>query len=79
MKEIKQAYIAVDIVQQIIKKGVKDQIAFNIINLKDPKEIWNKFKGICTRVDQEVVYSIFQKLFHYPTMIKPKRYEKPMM
>ena len=38
-KEIKEDRMAVGIAQRIIRKGVSDQITFNIMDLKDPKEI----------------------------------------
>lgn len=38
-KEIKEDCMAVGIVQRIIKESVSNQIAFNIMDLKDPKEI----------------------------------------
>ena len=71
--------MAVGIAQRIIRKGVSDRIAFNIMDLKDPKEMWDKLKSICTEVDQEVVYSILQELLHYPKTTKPKGYKKPVM
>ena len=71
--------MAVGIAQRIIREGVSDQIAFNIMDLKDPKEMWDKLKSICTKVGQGVVYSIFQELLHYPKITKPKGYEKPVM
>lgn len=71
--------MVVNIAQKIIKEDVSDQIAFNIIDLKDPKKIWNKFKSICTEVSQRVVYSIFQELFYYPKITKLKEYEKLVM
>lgn len=43
--------MAIDKTQQIIRKGVSDQIAFNIIDLKDPKEIWDKLKSVCIEID----------------------------
>ena len=49
------------------------------MDLKDHKEIWNKLKSICTKVDQGVIYSIFQELLHYSKINKPKRYEKPVI
>lgn len=79
MKEIKEDRMAVGIAQKIIREGVSDQIAFNIIDLKDPKEMWDKFKSICTKVGQGVVYSILQELLYYPKINKPKGYEKPIM
>lgn len=63
-KEIKEDRMAVGIAQQIIREGVSDQIAFNIMDLKDPKEMWDKLKSICIEVDQGAVYSIFQELLH---------------
>lgn len=71
--------MAVGIAQQIIREGVSDQIAFNIMDLKDPKEMWDKLKSICTKFGQGVVYSILQELLHYPKITKPKGYEKPVM
>ena len=71
--------MAVGIAQRIIKEGVSNQILFNIMDLKDPKEMWNKLKSICTKVGQGIVYSILQELLHYPKITKPKGYKKPVM
>lgn len=49
-KEMKEHQMAIGIGQRIIREGVSDQIAFNIMDLKDPKEIWDKLKSICTEV-----------------------------
>ena len=49
------------------------------MDLKDSKEMWNKLKNICIKVGQRIIYSIFQKLLHYPKITKPKRYKKPVM
>lgn len=68
--------MAVGIIQQIIKKGVSNQITFNIMDLKDFKKIWNKLKSVYTKVIQGVVYLILQKLLYYLKITKPKRYEK---
>lgn len=38
-KEAKKDQMAVGIARQIILKGVNDQIAFNIMDLEDPKEM----------------------------------------
>ena len=57
-KEIKEDRMAVGKAQRIIREGVSDQIAFNIMDLKDPKEMWDKLKSICTEIGQGVVYSI---------------------
>ena len=78
-KEIKEDRMTVGIVQRIIRKGVSNQITFNIMNFKNPKVIWDKFKSICTEVGQGVVYSILQELLHYPKINKPKGYEKPVI
>lgn len=71
--------MAVDIAQRIIREGVSNQIAFNIIDLKNLKKMWDKLKSICIKVDQGVVYSILQELLYYPKINKPKGYEKPVM
>lgn len=47
---MKEDWMAIGIVQQIIRKDVSDQIAFNIIDLKDSKKMWNKLKSICIEV-----------------------------
>lgn len=49
------------------------------MDLKDLKEMWDKLKSIYTKVDQRVVYSIFQKLLYYLKIIKLKKYEKPVI
>ncbi len=71
--------MAIGIAQQIIRKGVSNQIAFNIMDIKDPKQMWNKLKSVCPEVGQEVVYLIVQELFHYPSITKPKGYKKSVM
>lgn len=71
-KEAKENRMAVGIAQRIITDGISDQIAVNIMDLEDPKEMWNKLKGICSEVGQGVVYSILQELLHYPAVNKPK-------
>ncbi len=78
-KEVKEDRMAVGTAQQIIREGVNDQIVFNIMDLKDPKEMWDKLKSVCTEVGQGVVYSILQELLHYPKITKPKGYKKPVM
>ena len=71
--------MAVGIVQQIILEGISNQIAFNVIDLEDPKEIWDKLTSICTKIGQGVVYSILQELLNYPKINKPKGYDKPVI
>lgn len=41
--------------------------------------MWDKLKTICTKVGQEVVYSILQELFHYLSITKSKGYEKSVI
>lgn len=71
--------MAMGIAQRIIKEDVNNQIVFNIIDLQDPKEIWNKLKSICIKVGQGVVYLIFQKLLYYLKITKPKEYKRLVM
>lgn len=71
--------MAVGIARQIILKSVNAQIAFNIMDLKDSKEMWEKLTSICNEIGQVVVYSILQELFNYPKIIKPKGYDKSVM
>lgn len=78
-KKIRENYITIDIVQQIIRKNINNQITSNIIDPKDLKEMQNKFQSICIKVGQKVVYLILQKLFYYSKIIKPKKYKKPIM
>lgn len=78
-KEVKEDRMAIGIAQRIIIKGVSDQISFNIMDLEDPREMWNKLRSICSEIGQGVVYSILQELFNYPKINKPKGYDKPVM
>ncbi len=67
------------IAQRIITEGISDQIAVKIIDLEDPKEIWDRLKTICSEVGQGVVYSILPELLHHPAANKPKRFDKPIV
>ena len=71
--------MAIGIAQQIITEGISNQIAVNIMDLEDPKDMWERLRNICTKVGQGVVYSILQELLHYPATNKPKRYKKPVV
>lgn len=71
--------MVIGILQKIIRESVSDQIALNIMDLKDPKEMWDKLKSTCIKVSQKVVYSILQELLYYPKITKLKRYKKPVM
>lgn len=71
--------MAVGIAQRIIRECVSNQIAFNIMDLKNLKEMWDELKNICIEVGQGIVYLILQKLLLYPNITKPKRYKKPVM
>lgn len=79
MKKVKEDQMAVKITWQIILEGINNQIALNIINLKDPKKIWDKLVNICSEIGQRIVYSIFQELLNYPRINTPKQYNKPVM
>lgn len=37
---------------------MNDKIAFNIMDIKEAKQIWDKFKSIFIKVGQGVVFSI---------------------
>ena len=78
-KETKKDPMAVGIARQIIPKGVNNQIAFNIMDLEDPKEMWEKLTSICIEIGQDVVYLILQELFNYLKINKSKGYDKPVM
>lgn len=79
MKEVKEDRMAIGITWCIILEDVSDQIALNIMNLKNPKEMWDKLKSICSKIGQGIVYSILQKLLNYLKTNKPKRYNKLVM
>lgn len=79
MKKIKEDQIAVDIAQQIILEEVKNQIVFNIMDQKDPKEMRNKLTSICSKIGQEIIYSILQELFNYLRINKLKGYDKAVI
>lgn len=78
-EEVKEDRMAVGIARRIILEGVSDQIAFNIMDLEDPKQMWDKLTNICTEISQGVEYSILQELLNYPKINKPKGYNKPVM
>lgn len=42
--------MAVGIARRIILEGISDQIAFNIMDLEDSKEMWDKLTNICTEI-----------------------------
>lgn len=71
--------MAIGIAQRIITEGISNQIAINIMDLEDPKDIWERIRNICTEVGQGVVCSIVQELLHYSAANKPKGYEKPVV
>ena len=79
VKKAKENRIVVGIARQIILEGVSNQIAFNIMDLEDSKEMWDKLTSICTEIGQRVIYSIFWELLNYPKINKSKEYDKPIM
>ena len=78
-KEAKENRVAIGIAQRIITEGISDQITVNIMDLEDPKEMWDRLKTICSEVGQGVVYSILEELLHYPAINKPKGFDKPVV
>lgn len=50
--------MAIKIGCQIILKSINNEIIFNIIDLKDPKEMWDKLANTCKERGQGIVYSI---------------------
>ena len=71
--------MAVETATRIIKEGMSDDIFNNIIDITDPKEMWEKLRSACSQVGQGVVYSILQELLNYPRNNKPKGFEKSVM
>lgn len=78
-KKIKKYRMAVGIAQQIMKEGIRNQIAFNFMDIEDPKQIWHKLKSIYIKVGPGVIYLILQKLFYYPSIMELKEYKKLVM
>ncbi len=78
-QKTKENRMAVGTATRIIKEGVSDDIFNNIIDVTDPKEMWEKLRAACSQVGQGVVYSILQELLNYPRINKPKGFEKPVM
>ena len=58
---------------------MSDDLFNNIIDIDDSQAMWAKLQSVCSHVGQGVVYSIFQELFNYPKVNKPKGYEKTIM
>lgn len=42
--------MAIDKTRQIIRNCINDQIAFNIMDLKDCKKMWDRLKSIYTEI-----------------------------
>lgn len=51
---------------KIIKEGVSDDLYTNIIDKREPHEMWKKLQAVCSQVGQGVIYSILQELLTYP-------------
>lgn len=62
--------MAIEIATWIIKEGVNDNIFNNIINITDPKKMWEKLRVIYLQVGQDVIYFILQELLNYPRINK---------
>lgn len=54
-------------------------MAFNIMDIQNPKDMYTKLKSICGKFGYGIVYLIFQELFHYFWINEPKRYYKPVL
>lgn len=78
-QKIKKNRIAIGIVTQIIKEGISNNIFNNIIDITDPKEMWEKLRIACFQIGQRVIYSILQELLNYSYTNKPKRFEKSVI
>ena len=78
-KENKEDRMAIGMAQKIIIEGVSSQIAFNIMDIDNPKDMWDTLKRICSEVGQGAVYSVLQEILNYPRIHKPKGYDKPVV
>lgn len=78
-QKIKENWIAIGTVTQIIKEGISNNIFNNIIDITDPKEMWEKLCVACSQVGERVIYSILQELLNYLYTNKPKRFEKSVI
>lgn len=76
---MKKNQMILDIARQIILEDVSDQLAFNIMNLKDPKKMWDILKNIWSEIRHGMVYFILQELLNYSRINKPKGYNKFVM
>ena len=58
-QKTKENQIAIRTATQTIKKRVNNDIFNNIIDITDPKKMWEKLYAAYSQFGQEVVYSIF--------------------
>lgn len=58
---------------RIIQSEVNDDIFNNIIDLEDPRLMWEKLKQVCSETGPGVLYSIQQELLTYPEINKSKK------
>ena len=58
--------MAIGTVTRIIKESVSDDIFNNIIEITDPRKMWEKLQIVCLQISQDIVYSILQELLVYP-------------
>lgn len=78
-QKTKENCMAMGTANRIIKEGVSNDIFNNIIDITDPKEMWEKLRSVCSQVGQGVVYLILQELLNYPRNTKPKGFKKSVM
>ncbi len=71
--------MAIGTATQIIKKDVSNNIFNNIIDITDPKGIWEKLQAIYSQIRQDIIDFILQELLNYPQINKLKGFEKPII
>lgn len=50
--------MTIEIAQKIITEDVSSQIAFNIMDINNPKDMQDTLKKICSEVGQVIVYLV---------------------
>lgn len=50
IKKVKEDQTAIGIACQIILNDINNQIAFNIIDMEDPRKMWDKLANICSKI-----------------------------
>lgn len=55
---------------------MNNNIFNNNIDIDKLQAMWAKLQSVCSHIGQGVMYLIFQKLFDYTKITKPKGYDK---